>query len=113
MNAMDVTQDLKQLSLVRSEGYDNIKILGARLDMDNDFKTWVGIIRAFATHECLGDTVTLSFVEFAKLCGIPSAGSHPWRSSGFSDCALWILTSEQINRVASMLPAGRCCYCWG
>ncbi|AWP35404.1 RepB family plasmid replication initiator protein [Pantoea eucalypti] len=72
MNAMDVTQDLKQLSLVRSEGYDNIKILGARLDMDNDFKTWVGIIRAFATHECLGDTVTLSFVEFAKLCGIPS-----------------------------------------
>ncbi|EPV5034493.1 hypothetical protein ACV6RL_004069, partial [Cronobacter sakazakii] len=46
MSSMDVTEELKQLSLVKSEGYENIKITGARLDMDNDFKTWVGIIHA-------------------------------------------------------------------
>lgn len=75
MASMDVTDELKQLSLVRSEGYENIRITGARLDMDNDFKTWVGIIHAFARYKVLGDTVTLPFVEFVKLCGIPSARS--------------------------------------
>ncbi|EOU1298061.1 RepB family plasmid replication initiator protein [Cronobacter sakazakii] len=75
MSSMDVTEELKQLSLVKSEGYENIKITGARLDMDNDFKTWVGIIHAFAKYNVLGDSVTLPFVEFVKLCGIPSARS--------------------------------------
>ncbi|WP_058914468.1 RepB family plasmid replication initiator protein [Entomohabitans teleogrylli] len=75
MASMDVTEELKQLSLVRSEGYENIKITGARLDMDNDFKTWVGIIHAFAKYKVLGDSVTLPFVDFVKLCGIPSARS--------------------------------------
>ena len=40
--------------------------------MDNDFKTWVGIIHSFARHNVTGDKVELPFVEFAKLCGIPS-----------------------------------------
>ncbi|MBG6249473.1 MULTISPECIES: RepB family plasmid replication initiator protein [Enterobacterales] len=75
MSTMDVTDELKQLSLVKSEGYENIKITGARLDMDNDFKTWVGIIHAFAKYKVLGDSVTLPFVDFAKLCGIPSVRS--------------------------------------
>ncbi len=75
MSSMDVTEELKQLSLVKSEGYENIKITGARLDMDNDFKTWVGIIHAFAKYNVLGDSVTLPFVEFVKLCGIPSSRS--------------------------------------
>ncbi len=43
--------------------------------MDNDFKTWVGIIHAFAKHKVVGDTVTLPFVEFVRLCGIPTARS--------------------------------------
>lgn len=75
MSTMDVTEELKQLSIVKSEGYENIKITGARLDMDNDFKTWVGIIHAFAKYKVLGDSVTLPFVDFAKLCGIPSVRS--------------------------------------
>jgi len=75
MSTMDVTEELKQLSIVRSEGYENIKITGARLDMDNDFKTWVGIIHAFAKYKVLGDSVTLPFIDFAKLCGIPSVRS--------------------------------------
>lgn len=75
MSSMDVTDELKQLSIVKSEGYENIKITGARLDMDNDFKTWVGIIHAFAKYKVLGDSVTLPFIDFAKLCGIPSVRS--------------------------------------
>lgn len=75
MSSMDATDELKQLSLAKSEGYNNIKITGERLDMDNDFKTWVGIIHSFAKHKVIGDKVTLKFVDFVKLCGIPSARS--------------------------------------
>lgn len=75
MVTTNATEELKQLSLVTSEGFDNIQITGARLDMDNDFKTWVGIIHAFAKHRVIGDKVTLPFVEFVKLCGIPSSRS--------------------------------------
>ncbi|MFP2516995.1 RepB family plasmid replication initiator protein [Buttiauxella agrestis] len=75
MSTMDATAELKQLSLVTSEGFENIQITGARLDMDNDFKTWVGIIHAFTKFKVIGDKVTLPFVEFTKLCGIPSSRS--------------------------------------
>lgn len=75
MATMDATIELKQLSLVTSEGFENIQITGARLDMDNDFKTWVGIIHAFTKFKVIGDKVTLPFVEFTKLCGIPSSRS--------------------------------------
>lgn len=75
MATMDATSELKQLSLVKSEGFENIQITGARLDMDNDFKTWVGIIHAFTKYKVVGDKVLLPFVEFAKLCGIPSSRS--------------------------------------
>lgn len=75
MSVMDATDELKQLSLAKSEGYTNIKITGERLDMDNDFKTWVGVIHSFAKHKVIGDKVTLKFVDFVKLCGIPSARS--------------------------------------
>ncbi|UNH29241.1 RepB family plasmid replication initiator protein (plasmid) [Moellerella wisconsensis] len=75
MAVMDATDELRQLSLAKSEGYTNIKITGERLDMDNDFKTWIGIIHSFAKHKVIGDKVTLKFVDFVKLCGIPSSRS--------------------------------------
>ncbi|MEI9600144.1 RepB family plasmid replication initiator protein [Moellerella wisconsensis] len=75
MAVMDATDELRQLSLAKSEGYTNIKITGERLDMDNDFKTWLGIIHSFAKHKVIGDKVTLKFVDFVKLCGIPSSRS--------------------------------------
>ncbi|EHP7135720.1 replication protein RepA [Salmonella enterica subsp. enterica serovar Thompson] len=75
MVSMDASAELKQLSLAKAEGYEDIRISGVRLDMDNDFKTWVGIIHAFAKHKVVGDTVTLPFVEFVRLCGIPTARS--------------------------------------
>ncbi|TBL61478.1 RepB family plasmid replication initiator protein [Hafnia paralvei] len=71
----DATDELTRLSLARAEGFDKVEITGPRLDMDNDFKTWVGIIHSFARHKVIGDKVELSFVEFAKLCGIPSSQS--------------------------------------
>ncbi|MDQ0431170.1 hypothetical protein ABIC12_002851 [Pantoea agglomerans] len=73
----DATEELTRLSLAKAEGYNKVEIIGPRLDMDNDFKTWVGIIHSFAKHkeQIVGDKVQLSFVEFAKLCGIPSSRS--------------------------------------
>lgn len=71
----DVTEELIRLSLARAEGFDKVEIIGPRLDMDNDFKTWVGIIHSFSKTEINADKVKLSFVEFAKLCGIPSCQS--------------------------------------
>ncbi|HDG9776718.1 TPA: RepB family plasmid replication initiator protein [Raoultella planticola] len=71
----DVTVELSRLSMARAEGFDQVEIIGPRLDMDNDFKTWVGIIQSFARYSVGGDKVDLSFIEFAKLCGIPSSQS--------------------------------------
>ena len=70
LSRTDATEELTRLSLARAEGFDKVEITGPRLDMDNDFKTWVGII-----HSLTGDKVELPFVEFAKLCGIPSSQS--------------------------------------
>lgn len=75
LSTTDATEELTRLSLAKAEGFDKVEIIGPRLDMDNDFKTWVGIIHSFAKHKVIGDKVQLSFVEFAKLCGIPSSRS--------------------------------------
>nr|WP_236393581.1 RepB family plasmid replication initiator protein [Pantoea sp. Mhis] len=76
MASTDATSELKKLSLVKAEGYEKITITGARLDMDNDFKTWAGIIQSFSRYPSITDnTVTLSFVDFVKMCGIPSINS--------------------------------------
>lgn len=80
LSRTDATEELTRLSLARAEGFDKVEITGPRLDMDNDFKTWVGVIHSFARHKVIGDKVIgdkveLPFVEFAKLCGIPSSQS--------------------------------------
>lgn len=67
LSRTDATEELTRLSLARAEGFDKVEITGPRLDMDNDFKTWVGIIHSFARHNVIGDKVELPFVEFAKL----------------------------------------------
>lgn len=75
LSRTDATEELIRLSLAKAEGFDKVEITGPRLDMDNDFKTWVGIIHSFAKYKVIGDKVELPFVEFAKLCGIPSSQS--------------------------------------
>ncbi|BAH83489.1 RepB family plasmid replication initiator protein [Candidatus Ishikawella capsulata] len=71
----DATRAFKNLSLVRAEGYNKITIVGERLDMDSDFKTWIGIIQSFAKFASTKNSVTLPFINFIKMCGIPSAHS--------------------------------------
>ena len=51
LSRTDATEELTRLSLARAEGFDKVEITGPRLDMDNDFKTWVGIIHSFARHK--------------------------------------------------------------
>ncbi|WP_370516253.1 RepB family plasmid replication initiator protein [Pantoea sp. Aalb] len=75
MASTDATKELKNLSLVKAEGYEKITITGARLDMDNDFKTWAGIIQSFSRYPSKNNSVTLFFIDFVKMCGIPSANS--------------------------------------
>lgn len=64
----DATKELQTLSLMESEGFTNISIVGQRLDMSVDFKTWMGIIRTLANHPIDNDKISLKFTEFLKLC---------------------------------------------
>ncbi|HDS2561270.1 TPA: replication initiation protein [Klebsiella aerogenes] len=75
-NVTDATEELIQLSVARSEGYTDVKITGSRLDMDTDFKVWLGIIRSMSEYGVKKDTLELSFVEFVKMCGFDSRRSN-------------------------------------
>ncbi|MXP68007.1 RepB family plasmid replication initiator protein [Pantoea sp. Aalb] len=72
---IDATEELTRLYLAKAEGFEKVEIVGPRLDMDNDFKTWIGIIHSFSKYQnkIIGDKVQLPFIDFAKLCGIPSS----------------------------------------
>lgn len=70
--AIDATDTLSSLSIMKAEGFSDVHILGPRLDMEMDFRIWVGILQAFNAHNQKGNTVDLSFREFAKYCGFPT-----------------------------------------
>lgn len=72
-NEIDASKELVQLEVARSEGYANIKITGPRLDMDHDFKTWVGVVRSLAEHGEPNGRIEMSITKFAKFCGYPSS----------------------------------------
>lgn len=70
---IDATESLSRLSIVEGEGYNQIQIYGPRLDMDTDFKVWVGIVYALSNKKLSHDgQLELNFPEFAKYCGIES-----------------------------------------
>ncbi|EEB5495345.1 RepB family plasmid replication initiator protein [Salmonella enterica] len=69
---IDASSIFSQLEIAQAEGYDNIKITGPRLDMDTDFKVWIGVIYSFSKYGLSSNTIQLSFQEFAKACGFPS-----------------------------------------
>jgi len=75
-NITDATEELVQLSIAKSEGYNDVKITGSRLDMDTDFKVWLGIVRSMAEHGVQGSALKLTFVEFVKMCGFDSRRSN-------------------------------------
>ncbi|WP_225614585.1 RepB family plasmid replication initiator protein [Pantoea sp. PNT02] len=67
---IDATESLSRLSIAEGEGYDQIQIYGPRLDMDTDFKVWVGIVYALSNRKLdKYQYVELSFSDFAKYCG--------------------------------------------
>lgn len=67
--SIDASRELKSLELARAEGYTEIRITGPRLSMETDFKVWVDIILSFSKYGYNGNTVELSFSEFATFCG--------------------------------------------
>lgn len=69
---IDASNDLSQLEIARAEGYDNITIKGERLDMEIDFKVWVGVIHAFSKYGLNSNTIDVPYLKFAKLCGFSS-----------------------------------------
>ncbi|MDS1916380.1 RepB family plasmid replication initiator protein [Enterobacter asburiae] len=75
-NVTNATEELVQLSVAKSEGYTDVMITGSRLDMDTDFKVWLGIIRSMSERGVKNDTLELSFVEFVKMCGFDSRRSN-------------------------------------
>ncbi|NDO81476.1 protein RepA [Citrobacter sp. NCU1] len=67
---IDASEELSSLEVARREGYTDIKIQGAKLNMSTDFKTWVGIISAFSVYGFTSEKITLPFTEFARMCGL-------------------------------------------
>ena len=68
----DVTEILSELNFSRSEGYDSITIRGPSLNMSVDFRVWRGVVRALNLHGFNNGELTISFKEFATLCGYPA-----------------------------------------
>ena len=71
-NIVDASELFSQLEIAKAEGYDNINISGPRLDMDCDFKVWIGVIYAFSKYGLNSNKIELKFTEFAKGCGFAS-----------------------------------------
>lgn len=71
-NIVDASELFSQLEIAKAEGYDNINISGPRLDMDCDFKVWIGVIYAFSKYGLKSNKIELRFTEFAKGCGFAS-----------------------------------------
>ncbi|HAK1687439.1 TPA: RepB family plasmid replication initiator protein [Escherichia coli] len=71
-NSTDATEELSSLKIVEQEGYQGIEIHGPRLDMDTDFKVWIGITSALFDYKPDNDgVITLTFSEFVDRCGYP------------------------------------------
>lgn len=69
---IDAKELCEAFEFARTEGFTEISISGERLDMDTDFKVWIGIIRAFSKYGISSNRIKLKFSEFAKDCGFPS-----------------------------------------
>ncbi|HFS8112844.1 TPA: hypothetical protein ACH2I9_004202 [Enterobacter asburiae] len=68
-----VTDVLWQHSLACSEQYEKTKITDERLDMDNDFKVWIGIIHVISKFHSLSKWLKLPCVNFVKFYYISTA----------------------------------------
>jgi hypothetical protein len=95
-STIDATEELIGMEMVKAEGYTNIKITAPRLTIEVDFKVWAGIILAFSRYGLLSNKITLSFVEFAELCGYSSKEKTSALRNRI-DASLSRLTSTKIE----------------
>ncbi len=82
---VDASDELSCMEIARSEGYDDIKITGVKLSMSTDFKCWLGIIMAFSKYGFTSEKITLTFNEFAKMCGISSTNINKRTRARFKE----------------------------
>ena len=68
----DATEDFKDLTIVKNEGYDKVCITGQTLNVQVDFKVWCGVLLSFYKHGYDKTTIKLKFSDFAKFCGYPA-----------------------------------------
>ncbi|EEG5674636.1 replication initiation protein [Salmonella enterica] len=69
---IDAINDFRQLEIVEREGYTSAVITGPKLDLDTDFKVWVGVVSAFTHFPSVNGVITMSFAELARFCDIDS-----------------------------------------
>ncbi|HHR4463694.1 TPA: RepB family plasmid replication initiator protein [Salmonella enterica subsp. enterica] len=69
---IDAINDFRQLEIVEREGYTSAVITGPKLDLDTDFKVWVGVVSAFTHYPSVNGVITMSFAELARFCDIDS-----------------------------------------
>lgn len=69
----DLSSVMREISFARTEGYEEVRIFGAKLSIETDFKVWTGIVRAFETYGFQPRGLRLSFSEFSKFCGYPTS----------------------------------------
>lgn len=82
---VDASDELSCMEIARSEGYDDIKITGVKLSMSTDFKCWLGIIMAFSKYGFTSEKISLTFNEFAKMCGISSTNINKRTRARFKE----------------------------
>lgn len=69
---IDAINDFRQLEIVEREGYSSAVITGPKLDIETDFKVWIGVISAFTHFSSQNGVITMSFADLARLCDIDS-----------------------------------------
>lgn len=85
-HVIDATTELCRLSSIAGEGYEKISIFGPRLDMDTDFKVWLGIVDTLANTFLEPDgTVRVNFIDFAFSCGLATKRVDSRLRKRFSD----------------------------
>ena len=85
-HVIDATTELCRLSSIAGEGYEKISIFGPRLDMDTDFKVWLGIVDILANTFLEPDgTVRVNFIDFAFSCGLATKRVDSRLRKRFSD----------------------------
>lgn len=69
---IDVINDFRQLEIVEREGYSSAVITGPKLDIETDFRVWIGGVSAFTHYPSRNGVISMSFADLARLCDIDS-----------------------------------------